>query len=417
MRAWLKKMFAGASTITADILLALGATLVFLLVALLANKFFKGIYKKIHDWKDIKIHALKIQEYQILSAGHFTYILIKAAKLISLLTISVFFYIYIMVVLRILPWTRPVYNEIVTVITKSLMHVGTSILSYLPNIALLTLITLTAYYLNGFFYLIFTAVGKGRITVKGFYQDWAYPTYQIVRFFIIAFAFAVAFPYLPGSQSPAFRGISIFLGALFTLGSTSAISNVIAGIILTYMRPFKPGDRVKIADTVGDVLEKSLLVTRISTIKNIEVTIPNSLILTHHVLNYSTSSKEVGLIVNTSVTIGYNVDWRKVNELLISAARTTELISEEPPPFVLQLSLDNYSVKYELNAYTEHPMSMAQIYSDLHRNIQDVFAHAGVEIMSPAYTSYRDGATSTVPFIKKNPDEHIHNKPEEDEAC
>jgi small-conductance mechanosensitive channel len=223
------------------------------------------------------------------------------------------------------------------------------------------------------------------------------PTYQIVRFLVIAFAAIVIFPYLPGSGSPAFQGISVFLGILFSLGSSSAIANMVAGIVITYMRPFHIGDRVKIADTSGNVIERNLLITRVRTIKNVDVTIPNAMVLGSHIINYSSSAEAKGLILHTRVTIGYDAPWRKVHELLISAAKETTDILENPAPFVLQTSLDDYSVAYELNATTSNASRMASILSELHEHIQDKFNEAGVEIMSPSYSAVRDGNQVTIP--------------------
>ncbi|MDH5275865.1 MAG: mechanosensitive ion channel family protein, partial [Gammaproteobacteria bacterium] len=207
----------------------------------------------------------------------------------------------------------------------------------------------------------------------------------------------VIFPYLPGSGSPAFQGVSIFLGVLFSLGSTSAIANVVAGLVLTYMRPFRNGDRVKIADTVGDVLERDLLVVRVRTIKNVDVTIPNSMVLSNHIINFSACARDPGLILHSSVTIGYDAPWRQVHDLLTAAASRTPGIEKEPAPFVLQTALDDFYVRYELNATTSTPNRMAEIYSELHANIQDAFNEAGVEIMSPHYVAARDGSQSTIP--------------------
>jgi small-conductance mechanosensitive channel len=207
----------------------------------------------------------------------------------------------------------------------------------------------------------------------------------------------VVFPYLPGSDSPFFRGISIFIGVLFSLGSSSAISNIVAGVVLTYMRPFKEGDVVKITDTIGKVIEKKLLVTRIRTIKNVHITIPNSMVLSSHITNYSSSSAENNLILHTTITVSYDVSWTKVHELLKSAAKQTDLVLNTAEPFVLQKALDAYYVSYELNVYTQTPTKMANIYSDLHRNILDVFNAAGIELLSPQYNSIRDGNQITIP--------------------
>lgn len=237
----------------------------------------------------------------------------------------------------------------------------------------------------------------GGITFPGFYHEWADPTYRIVRFLVIAFAAIAIFPYIPGSTSAAFQGVSVFLGVLLSLGSAGAVSNTVAGVIITYMRPFQIGDRVKIADTFGDVMEKTLLVTRVRTIKNVLITIPNSMVLGSHLVNYSSSAKDPGLILPTSVTIGYDAPWKTVHELLISAARATTHILGKPEPFVLQTSLDDFYVTYELNAYTRQPNLMASIYAELHQNIQNKFNEAGVEIMSPHYAQIRDGNKITIP--------------------
>jgi small-conductance mechanosensitive channel len=245
--------------------------------------------------------------------------------------------------------------------------------------------------------MIFTELERGTIGFRTFYPEWAEPTYKIVRFLVIALTLIIVFPYLPGAKSPAFQGISIFLGVLFSLGSTSAVANVVAGVILTYMRAFKIGDRVKIADTIGDVMEKTLLVTRVRTIKNVDITIANAMVLGTHIINFSSSGQGEGLILHTTVTIGYDAPWRTVHQLLIDAALSTECILKKPEPFIFQTALDDFYVHYELNAYTDQPSRMAKIYSDLHANIQDKFNNAGVEIMSPHFSSVRDGNRIAIP--------------------
>ena len=281
------------------------------------------------------------------------------------------------------------------------MTVVHSLLAFIPNLLFIAIIVAVLRYVIRGVRVLFSAIANGTISLPGFYRDWAMPTYKIVRFLIIAFGAVVIFPYLPGSKSPAFQGISIFLGILFSLGSTSAVANMVAGTILTYMRPFKMGDRVKIADAEGDVIEKTLLVTRLTTIKNVDITIPNAMVLSSHIINYSSSAKELGLVLHTTVTIGYDAPWRKVHELLIAAAGSVEEIQKEPKPYVLQTALDDFYVHYELNCYTNEPHIMAKTYSQLHQNIQDRFNEAGVEIMSPHYSSLRDGNKATIP------DEHL----------
>lgn len=216
---------------------------------------------------------------------------------------------------------------------------------------------------------------------------------------MIALAAVVAFPYLPGFDSPAFRGVSVFLGILFSLGSTSAVANVVGGVILIYTRAFQIGDRIQIGDVTGDVLEKTLLVTRIITPTNRIITIPNSSLLSSNVINFSVASRELQryLILQTTVTLGYGLPWRTVHATLTQAALATTDILSEPEPFVLQTSLDDFYVSYQLNAYTNHPERMVNIYSVLHQNIQDHCNEAGIEIMSPSYSALRDGHHSTIP--------------------
>jgi small-conductance mechanosensitive channel len=316
---------------------------------------------------------------------------------IRILATVLLFYFYVPLVLGFFPWTKGVSAVLIDYVLRPVKFVGSGILAFLPNLFFLIVIALVTRYALRLIRAFFSEVGKGRFVIKGFYSEWAEPTFKIVRILVVAFAAVVAFPFIPGSESPAFRGVSIFLGVLVSLGSTSAVANIVAGVILTYMRPFHVGDRVKIADSVGDVVEKTLLVTRIRTVKNVGVTIPNSMILGSHIVNFNSSAKEHGLILNTGVTIGYDIDWRKVHELLISAARRTADILESPSPFVLQTSLNDFYVSYELNAYTEKPQIMERTYSVLHQNIQDAFNEAGVEIMSPHYGQIRDGNKTAIP--------------------
>ena len=183
----------------------------------------------------------------------------------------------------------------------------------------------------------------------------------------------------------------MFLGVLFSLGSTSAVANVVAGIILIYTRGFRKGDWVTIGDNTGEVVNQSMLATHLRTIRNEEITIPNSVVLGSYVTNFSLQAQEQGVVLHTSVTIGYDAPWRTIHKLLIDAALRTQYILHEPQPFVLQADLQDSYVKYEINAYTDHPLRMPFIYSDLHANIQDSFYEAGVEIMSPVFHALRDG--------------------------
>jgi len=304
---------------------------------------------------------------------------------------------YVMIVLRFFPSTKYASNQITSWLFSELGAFGKTLIGYIPNLMLVAFICLMTSYLIKVNEYIFKEIRDEKLTIQGFYSDWAEPTAKLIRFLILAAAAVVVFPYLPGSESPAFKGISVFLGVLLSLGSTSAVAHGVAGTILTYMRSFQVGDFVRIGDEVGEVIEKNLLVTRICTQKNEVVTIPNGTVLGGVVINYSAEARHIGVIFHTTVTIGYAAPWRQVHDLLVSAALATDGVLPEPRPFVLQTTLNDFYVAYELNAYTANPKNMQNVYSQLHQNIQDKFNEAGVEINSPHYTSLRDGNRVTIP--------------------
>ncbi|GIW54642.1 MAG: mechanosensitive ion channel protein [Nitrospiraceae bacterium] len=380
-----------------DSLLAVLDTLVLVGLLVLFRKGFPKVYAKIDAWRGTYIRAIKVQRVEVVSARQITDLLIGLAKAIRVIATLLLLYFYISSVLGIFPWTKGVSAQLFGAVFSTLRAIGQAFVTYVPDVVSIIVIVVVTRYIIKLIHLIFNGIERGAITFAGFHRDWASPTYKIVRFLVIVFGAIAAFPYIPGSRSEAFRAISIFLGVLFSLGSTGAISNIISGLVLTYMRPFQIGDRVKIADTIGDVTARELLVTRVRTIKNVDITIPNVMVLSSHIINFSSSAKDRGLILHTSVTIGYDAPWRTVHKLLIDAAKATTHILEKPEPFVLQTSLDDFYVTYEINAYTNEPSKMATIYAELHQNIQDKFNEAGVEIMSPHYSQIRDGNKTTIP--------------------
>ncbi len=384
-------------TILLGVFLTLLITAFLILVLRLLNRLFPKIYSVVKSWKGTKIRSLKIQNLEVLSSDRIIEMIGFAVKIVRISLVCILFYIYLPLVFSFFPWTRGLAAILFGYVFAPLKVAWRGLIGYLPNVFFISIITIITHYFLKLIKWIFTEIDKETIMVSGFYKDWALPTFKIVRFLVIAFAAVVIFPYLPGSGSPAFQGVGVFLGLLFSLGSASSISNVVAGIVLTYMRAFSIGDRVKIADTVGDVMSKTLLITRIRTVKNVEITIANSMVLNSHIINFSSLAKQQGLILHTTVTIGYDVPWKKVHELLIKAAEATEHIKSSPAPFVLQTSLDDFYVSYELNAYTNAPDKMALIYSELHQKIQDFFNEGGVEILSPHYSALRDGNQVTIP--------------------
>ena len=275
--------------------------------------------------------------------------------------------------------------------------VGRAMVAYLPDLVTLVVILLVGRYVIRLLRFWMVAIGAGGITVEGFEPEWAEPTYKLGRMLIILVVIMISYPYLPGSGSDVFKGFSLFVGALVTLGASSSIANVIAGVILTYTGSFRVGDRVKVGDTVGDVIEKKLFVTRIRTIYNEEVTVPNGLVMQTQIINYTTSSKKGGLALTIEAGIGYDVDWRTVHELLKNAAAKTEAILEEPEPFVLQHGLGDFAVQYKLVAFTEDARSALKTVSELRQHALDEFNDAGVEIMTPMVHAVRNSPELATP--------------------
>jgi small-conductance mechanosensitive channel len=311
---------------------------------------------------------------------------------------------YLTITLGFFSSTREVSHQVTKWVFSQLEFLARSGLNYLPNLLIIAVIVLVTHYVIRILRMIFGEIGKGNFKIRGFYPDWASPTERLIRMSVLVLALIVAFPYLPGAKSPAFKGISIFVGVLLSLGSSSAVSSAIAGVILTYMRSFLDGDWVQIGDTTGEVIEKNLLVTRILTPKAEVITIPNAAVMSGTVKNYSTEAKKSGVIFHTTVSIGYSTPWRTVHQLLVHAALATEHVLRQPVPFVLQQALNDFYVSYELNAYTDVPREVLNIFSDLHRNIQDKFNEAGIEICSPHFSALRDGNTTAMPEQYVKPD-------------
>jgi small-conductance mechanosensitive channel len=375
---------------------ALAATLLLVLLIGIIRRTFRTFRDKIEASR-ASMHSIRVQRAEVLSAERITNILVRGVITVRVLLVLLLVYVYVPLVLSFFPWTREYTPTLFGYVVDPLGSAATAFVAYLPNLVVVVIVAVIAYACTRASRFLFDQIAKGNITWPGFYPEWGLPTHKFVRLLILAGAAVVVFPYLPGSDSPAFRGVSIFFGVLLSLGSSSAVANIVAGTILTYTRAFKIGDRVGIADTVGDVVEKTLLATRVQTIKNELITVPNALVLGSHITNYSSFPANQALILHTTVTIGYDAPWRTVHELLITAARRTSGIIADPAPFVWQTALSDFYVHYEINAYTREPVRMPDIYAELHRNIQDSFNEAGVEIMSPHYSSLRDGNRKAIP--------------------
>jgi len=358
----------------------LAAALIFL-VCRVSAWTIAGIERRFRE----RIHGLAIQSLELVRAERIWGIVRTALGMMRTALMLAVVFFYLRYVLGRLPWTRGAAERLDDWIIEPLAYLARGLGREIPDIIFLAVLFLVVKYVLRLLRLLFSALGRGEVRWSGFDPEWADPTFKLVRLLTVAFALVVAFPYIPGSESAAFKGVSLFLGIVFSLGSSSAVANIIAGYVMTYRRAFHEGDVVKIGDSIGMVTQVRLQVTHLRTPKNEEIIVPNSTILGSEVVNYTTLAKSRGLILHTTVGIGYETPWRQVEAMLLMAAERTPGLMKDPKPFVLQRSLGDFAVNYELNVYCDEPPTMVRLYTELHRRILDVFNEYGVQIMTPAY--------------------------------
>ncbi len=378
-----------------------GAALFALLVSRL---IIRRRVKRLEAIDDEVFRPLRWQAQDLVSGADMKHFWMNVWRALSWALSAVFGLVALTGLLMAFSWTLRLAARLIVLFVNALEFLWVGFLGYLPNLITIVVILLLSRYLIRLIGLVFEGIRSRRIYLKNFYPEWADTSFGIIKLMIYTLTAVIIFPYLPGSSSPAFQGISIFVGVLVSLGSTTAVANVIAGVVLTYTRAFQVGDQVEVAETRGRVVERSTFVTRIQTLKNVIVSIPNSMVLNNNIINYSKNMGQTGLLVHTGVTIGYDVPWQTVNELLVTAAKKTDKISSHPEPFVLQTSLDDNYVSYEVNGWTRSPEELPRIYSQLHANILDEFHGHKVEITSPHYRAMRDGNPLTVPEVIPPPE-------------
>ncbi len=359
------------------------ATAAFVLLVLFTVAF-RRTYSRIESWQERRKLSLRIQKLELLTRDQIAGLLLLVTRVFRvLLTIFVLDF-YLSFVLSHFPGTDPLARPLLFYVLAPIPGIWSAFVGYLPNLIYILVSVVIARYALKVIHFVFGAIETGVVVIRGFHPNWAETTYKIIRAVVMVLVLIQVFPLLPGADSEFFSGVSLFVGALITLGSTSAIGNLMAGLVLTYTNAFRMGDWVEIGDSSGRVIEKNLLVTRIQTAKNEGITIPNGAVLAGAVKNFSELTGSEGLILHTTVSIGYEVDWRRV-------------VLDEPRPFVRQESLDDFSVTYELNAYTDEPSMMSATYSELHQNVLEAFNQAKVEILSPHYRAMRYENPATIP--------------------
>ena len=340
---------------------------------------------------------LVIKDYEVLNKHRQGALFLMLYRLLRIGLIVVQLLITIPVLFSLFPETKSLTITVLGYIWDPTTDIFWGVIGYLPKFfKILVIIICFRYLVKGLHYLS-NEIASGRLRINGFYPDWAVPTYHILRVLCYSFMFVMIWPLLPNSNSEVFQGVSVFLGVIVSLGSTSIIGNLMAGLVMTYMRPFHQGDFIRFGEVEGFVLEKTALVTRIRTRKNEIITIPNSNLMSAQTSNFTFAAHNYGIIVHTKVTIGYDMKHEVIENLLLDAARATKHIEKKPLPFVRVTKLDDFYVEYEINAYTKHSEWLSDIYSQLHQNILDHFHSAGVEIMSPHIFGLRNDLELQIP--------------------
>jgi small-conductance mechanosensitive channel len=361
---------------------ATGVMLVLLLIVF-------RISRRLDRWYEnrcmARIEELKIKSFELGKAGGLRAAVDTLRRVFRLLVVLFIVLSWLNYVLGQFVWTRPLARGVAGLVLDPLRTIIEGFIGAIPNLVFLAILVVIFRYVLKLARLFFAGVQEGTVRLTGFDPDWAQPTLQIIRILIVAFGLVVAYPYIPGSGTAAFKGVSIFVGVMFSLGSSTAISNLIAGYAIVYRRAFKVGDRIRIGESYGDVVGTNLMVTKLRSLKNEEMVVPNSQIVNSTVMNYSSIAREKGLILHTTVGIGYETPWRQVEAMLLAAADRTPELLREPKPFVRQKALGDFAVTYELNVFTDRPAEGPRLTSALHANILDVFNEHGVQIMTPAY--------------------------------
>ncbi|MFD1604944.1 mechanosensitive ion channel family protein [Flavobacterium artemisiae] len=380
--------------------------LIISVVLFLVGKIFNSIKKYIIKNNERYFKGVNYGAIKLLSPEKQQFLFLKFFGFIKIITLIEVVYLSLPILFSIFPATKEYTTMLLRWILTPAKLALMGFVGFLPSLFTIIVIIIIFKYSLKVIKFFFEEIKSENIKIDGFYSDWALPTFNIIRLLMYAFMLVIIFPYLSGSDSAIFKGVSVFVGVLFSLGSSNAIANMVAGLVITYMRPFKVGDYIKIGDASGEVVEKTALVTRIRTPKFEDITIPNATVLSSTSTNYSSNTKQStnGLLIHTTVTIGYDVPWKDIHNALIEAALKTDLTEKEPKPFVLQTSLEDFYVSYQINVYTMEPTKQPRIYSLLHQNIQDSFNAAGIEIMSPHYTALREGNTTTIPpdYLKED---------------
>ena len=376
--------------VSQDLLIRIGIAAAIVIIQIILMRVVLKQFAKLDVWVQDKgkksIKPISFKQYRLMEANHILVILGFLTKILKYLVIIVQLYLTLPIIFSMFEPTRGLASKLFGYILDPLKNTLLAFINYIPKlIAIVVILFLVRYAMKGVRFFS-DQIAKGKLVIPGFYEDWAEPTFNIIRILLYAFTVIVIYPYLPGSESAIFQGVSVFVGVIFSLSSSSAIGNIVAGIVITYMRPFKIGDRIKIGDVTGFVVKKSATVTHIRTHKNEFITFPNQSVLNATITNYNYSAElSDGLILHTDITMTYAIHWTTIYNILLSAARKTVYVLEKPAPYVLQKAPEDNYARYELNIYIKEVSKVPAIFSDLHNHLQDEFRAAGIDMTAPFF--------------------------------
>ncbi|MBR4645240.1 MAG: mechanosensitive ion channel [Bacteroidaceae bacterium] len=368
---------------------------IFLLI--LTNRLFRRWKQHVMRYMVRRLKPIVLKDYEFLNVHRQGIIVMTLYKIMRYFIILLQLFISIPLLFSIFPETETLTFTILGYIWDPFKDILLSIVNYVPKLCQIIVIWFCFHYLLRLIRYFADEIEQEHLKINGFYPDWAKPSYYILRVLLISLMVVMIWPLLPSSDSQVFQGVSVFIGIVVSLGSTAIIGNLMAGLVMTYMRPFHIGDYIKVGDTVGEVIEKTVFVTRIRTRKNEVVTIQNSSLMGSQTSNFTVAARNFGIIVHTKVTIGYDVPWQKIKEIMESAALATPGVKHKPHPFMMITALDDFYVEYEINAYTDDAVKLPAVYSALHANLLKRFFEESVEIMSPHIFARRDGIDTQMP--------------------
>ncbi len=380
-----------------DLLMACCLVAALIVCLLLTVRLFARFKRRFMTWSLKRLRPVILKDYEFLNTHRQGIIVMSLYRGLLWFFMLLQVMVAIPLLFSIFPETETLTITLLGYVWNPFREIVLSVVGYIPKLFQIIVIWLCFHYLLRLLRYFTREIESERLKIDGFYADWAQPTYLILRVLLYSLMLVMIWPLLPSSNSQIFQGVSVFIGLVLSLGSTSIVGNVIAGLVMTYMRPFRLGDYIQVGDTVGEVIEKSVLVTRIRTRKNEVVTIQNSSLMGSQTSNFSLSARNYGIIVHTKVTIGYDVPWQKIKEIMETAALATPGIRHTPRPFMQITALNDFYVEYEINAYTSDAARLPMVYSELHANILRRFFEEGVEIMSPHIFAHRHDIDTQIP--------------------